>query len=125
ATEAALQQATSFRCIHTGYLMTGGRYLEVSYQKSPELLAFHELLITHNADLRINPGLPFAEGYFAPYTPEQQKNARETGYDLARNLYRPHVTLTRYHEGNVPEIFPALPAASLSFDLHRVCVYKA
>lgn len=125
ATETALQQARSFRCRHTGYLITGGRYFEASYEKSPALLAFHELLITHNADLRINPGSPFAEGYFAPYAEEQQKNARETGYDLARNLYRPHITLTRYHEGTVPETYPALPAARLSFDMHRVCVYKA
>lgn len=114
-----------FRCEHTGYFMTEGRYLEASYRKSAEFMQVHEQIITHSAELRINPGSPFNEGYFTPYTVEQQKNAAETGYDLARNLYRPHVTITRYHEGGIPEVFPAFPAANLSFDLAKICVYKA
>ena len=122
---AALASARPFRCEHTGYFMTEGRYLEASYRKSPACMQFHEQMITHNKDLRINPGHPFNEGYFAPYTDEQRQNAQETGYDLARNLYRPHVTLTRYTEGNVPAVFPALPAAKLSFDVGKICVYKA
>jgi 2'-5' RNA ligase len=121
----ALQQASPFQCVHTGYFMTEGRYLEASYRKSPEFTQLHELLITHTADLRINPGNPFNEGYFTPYTSEQKKNAEETGYDLARSLYRPHVTLTRYTEGGVPHAFPALPEADLSFQLSKVCIYKA
>ena len=125
ATGAALKQAASFKCEHTGYFMTEGRYLEASYRKSEDFLRLHELLITHNADLRIHPGSPFDEGYFAPYTPEQQKNAQETGYDLARNLYRPHITLTRYKENSVPEVFPAIPAAKLSFNLSKICIFKA
>jgi hypothetical protein len=125
ATEQALRSATRFSCEHTGYLMTEGRYLEASYRKSPELLALHEALIGHLAELRLNPDNPYEEGYFTPYSPEQQKNARETGYDLARNLYRPHVTLTRYKEGFVPKRFPALPEVSLSFMLDKICLYKA
>jgi 2'-5' RNA ligase len=125
STEQALSQAKPFKCEHTGYFMTEGRYLEASYRKSPEFMQLHELLITHDADLRINPGEPFDEGYFAPYTQEQKKNAQETGYDLARNLYRPHVTLTRYKEGEVPESFPQFPEANLSFSLDKICVFKA
>jgi hypothetical protein len=123
--ENALKSVASFRCVHTGYFMTQGRYLEASYRKSAEFMALHESLITNLADTRINPGDPFEEGYFTPYTPEQQQNAKETGYDLARNLYRPHVTLTRYKEGGVPEAFPAIAEANLTFNLDKVCVYKA
>lgn len=125
AARLALGQAEVFTCEHTGYFMTEGRYLEASYRKSADFLKLHERLIAHLADLRINPGQPFNESYFAPYNTEQQKNAQETGYDLARDLYRPHVTLTRYREGEVPETFPAFPAADLSFSLGKVCVYKA
>lgn len=125
ATESALEYAKVFLAEHTGYFRTEGRYLEASYRKSADLLSLHELLITYNAALRINPGRPFNEGYFAPYSPEQQKNAKETGYDLARNLYRPHITLTRYREGQVPKNFPAFPQANLSFQLGRIGVYKA
>ena len=38
ATEEALKQAAVFRCTHTGYFMTEGRYLEASYRKSAEFL---------------------------------------------------------------------------------------
>ncbi len=114
-----------FACDHTGYFMTEGRYLEASYRKSPAFMALQEALIAKASPYRLNPGNPFEEAYFTPYTPEQQKNARETGYDLAGNLYRPHVTLARYKEGHVPEEFPAFPAAELSFTLAKICVYKA
>jgi 2'-5' RNA ligase superfamily len=121
----ALRSTSSFRCIHSGYFMTEGRYLEVSYRKSQDFMALHETLINSVAEYRINPGKPFEEGYFTPYTAEQQRNAIETGYDLARNLYRPHITLTRYKEGEVPDRFPALPEAELSFKPSKICVYKA
>lgn len=120
-----LQTTAPFRCEHTGYFMTAGRYLEASYRKSDAFMALHEALIDAVSRYRINPGQPYEEGYFTPYTAEQQHNAEQTGYDLARNLYRPHVTLTRYREGGVPQIFPALPAAALSFDLGKVCIYRA
>src|SRR3989344_4512276 len=125
ATEKALENAKSFLCEHTGYFMTAGRYLEASYRKSKEFMSLHELLIDSLKDCRINPNNPFEEGYFTPYTKEQQQNAKETGYDLAHNLYRPHITLTRYKEGEVPKMFPAFASAELSFQLSRVCAYKA
>lgn len=123
--ETALKSIESFQCKHTGYFMTEGRYLEASYRKSDDFMNLHKSIIDNIAKLRINPGKPYEEGYFTPYTAEQQQNAQETGYDLANNLYRPHVTLTRYQEGGVPELFPAIPAANLSFALGKVCVYKA
>jgi hypothetical protein len=123
--EKAVQHASPFKCEHTGYFMTQGRYLEASYLRSPELMKLHEMLIANVASYRINPGNPFEEGYFTPYTPAQQKNAEETGYDLARGLYRPHITLTRYKEGGVPDAIPNFPKVEMSFDLGKVCVYKA
>lgn len=117
--------AKNFACEHSGYFMTAGRYLEVSYSKSKELLALHESLLIGLKDYRINPGNPFEEAYFAPYTEEQKKNAEETGYDLARNLYRPHITLTRYRENMVPKFFPDFSRVDLSFRVNKICVYKA
>ncbi len=125
ATEQALKSVAPFNCEHTGYFMTEGRYLEVSYRKSEQFMQLHGALINGVAELRINPGEPYEEGYFTPYTNAQQKNAKETGYDLARDLYRPHITLTRYKEGQVPSSFPAFPEVNLSFKLAKVCVYKA
>jgi len=123
--EEALKQVVPFPCIHTGYFMTEGRYLEASYRKSSDFIQLHELLISHTARLRLNPGHPFEEGYFTPYTFEQKKNVEETGYDLARSLYRPHVSFTRYKEHGVPKYFPAFPEVDLSFELSKICIYKA
>lgn len=120
-----LARVEPFRCEHVGYFMTEGRYLEVSYKKSEKFMSLHESLISAVSELRINPGRPYEEGYFTPYTMEQRLNAKETGYDLARNLYRPHITLTRYKENLVPNLFPAFPQVDLSFDIYKVCVYKA
>lgn len=125
ATKKALGNSKGFLCEHAGYFMTAGRYLEASYRKSEEFMNLHKSLINNLKDFRINPGDPFEEGYFTPYNSEQQKNTKETGYDLAYGLYRPHVTLTRYGEGQVPETFPGFAPAALSFQLSRVCVYKA
>ncbi len=125
ATEKTLKNVDSFLCEHTGYFMTAGRYLEASYRKSKEFMDLHELLINELKNFRINPNDPFEEGYFTPYTEEQQKNAKETGYDLAHNLYRPHITITRYKKNEVPKVFPAFTPAELSFQLNKVCVYKA
>ncbi len=99
ATKEALKNQKSFLCEHSGHFLTPGGYIEVSYQKSPELMRLHELLLTSLKDFRINPGHPLEEAYFTPYTSAQQNNARETGYDLAHDLYRPHITLARYKEG--------------------------
>jgi len=125
ATEKSLKGVSSFLCEHTGYFLTSGRYMEVSYRKSKSFIELHEILINRLKDYRINPGNPFEEGYFTPYTEEQQKNAKETGYDLAYNLYRPHITLTRYQEEKIPETFPKFSPTKLSFQLSKVCVYKA
>ncbi len=125
ATERVLRSADSFYCEHSGYFMTEGRYLEISYRRSPECISLYGQLIHKLAPLRITPGHPYEEGYFTPSTAEQRRNVEETGYDLARNLYRPHVTLTRYKEGTLPKEFPAFPKASLSFNLTEVCIYEA
>ena len=125
AVEQVVSNLKSFPCRHTGYFMTAGRYFEASYEKTPEFVGFHEELISALKDLRINPGQPYEEGYFTPYTAKQQANAKETGYDLAHGLFRPHVTLTRYFEGQVPEKDPQVSPVDMSFQLQEVCVYKA
>ena len=118
-------QSKSFVCEHVGYFLTAGRYIEASYRRSTEFILLHENFIRDLKEHRINPGDPFEELYFAPYTPDQQKNAEKTGYDLAYHLHRPHITLTRYKEEGVPNVFPGFAPAALSFPLSSIGVYKA
>lgn len=125
AAREVASQSRSFRCEHTGYFITADRYLEASYRRVKEFDELREHFITDLKEHRINPENPFEESYFAPYTSDQQKNACETGYDLSRHLYRPHITLTRYREGQQPSAFPGLAPAALSFPLATIGVYKA
>ena len=125
ATKNALKNIKPFDCKHTGYFLTAGRYLEVSYEKSDQFMELQNALIDNIAKFRINPGNPYEEGYFTPYNADQRRNAEETGYDLAYDLYRPHITLTRYKEGHTPELSPSLPKSDLSFQLSTICVYLA
>lgn len=122
---SSLKNQKPFICRHTGYLLTDGNYLEASYRKSDEMLELHENLIATLRDLRLKPGKPRIESYFGPYTPEQQQNAQDTGYDLAYGLYRPHVTLTRYANNKALAAFPELPTAKLSFECQTIGMYEA
>ena len=120
-----LSMEKPFLCKHTGYFATAGRYYEVSYAKSAEFLGLQSRLVEGLKEFRLNPKEPYEEAYFVPYTNEQRKNAEETGYDLVGELYRPHITLARWHEGQVPKKLPELPVANLSFDLSTVCICLA
>ncbi len=74
---------------------------------------------------RYKPKAPEYESFWGAYEDQQQKYAKQTGYDLAYDLYRPHITLTRYKEGRTPAEFPAFPQADLSFMLPKIALYKA
>lgn len=124
AAELSLIDISKFSCQHSGYLLTEGRYLESSYCKSADIILLHQKMIKNLSPIRINPGMPFEEGYFAPYNDMQRKNAIETGYDLANDLYRPHITLTRY-ANSIPNRLPIFSKTDLSFDVDKICVYKA
>ncbi|MBX4201113.1 hypothetical protein KW786_03215 [Candidatus Parcubacteria bacterium] len=128
AVRATLARVRSLPCEHSGYFTTAGDYVEVSYAKSPQFVDLQKLIIGAAKDFRLNPGKPFEEGYFTPYTLQQQANAQATGYDLAcwpEDLFRPHVTLTRYKKGQAPVSLPDFGNVQLSFRLWRICVYKA
>lgn len=125
AVEKLVASAAAFSCEQSGYFITPGAYLEISYEKTPEFMSLHESLIDELKGYRNRPGEEIEENYYAPYTDEQRKNARETGYDLAHDLYRPHITLTRYQEGKTPEAMPTFPPVELSFTASTIGVFKA
>lgn len=109
---------------HTGYFFTEGRYYEVSYDRSAELVNLHEKVIDQIQLVRHSPGHPVIEGYFGSYREKQQVNAQETGYDLARDLYRPHITITRFE--TIPDPAELSRARKdLSFTAHRVGLFVA
>jgi hypothetical protein len=110
---------------HVGYFVTAGRYYEVSYARTPDLLAMHEVVAHLLAPFRYSPGRPHREKYFGAYSKEQQVNAREWGYDLVGSLYRPHITITRFSESTNKG--PKLPKASnsLSFMASQIGLFEA
>lgn len=109
---------------HTGYFVTADGYYEVSYARTPALLAAQEIVTKSVGAFRFSPGSPVREAYFGRYSRQQQLNAREWGYDLAGELYRPHVTLTRFPGGPARESLP-VAAGDLSFTAARIGLFEA
>jgi hypothetical protein len=99
------------RMVHSGYHLTDGNYYEASYVRSADLMAAHRSMRDSLAPLRFSPGKPVVEDYFGPYTAAQKDNAERYGYDLAENLYRPHITITSFSER------PAVPLPTARADL--------
>jgi 2'-5' RNA ligase len=125
AAKTAIETNAAVFCEQSGYFLTAGRYVEVSYKKTPELMTLHERLLDALKPFRYSPGSPIEESYFAPYIADQQNNAEATGYDLAYDLYRPHITLARYKEGQAPAVVPEFPSTELSFTPSEIALYKA
>jgi 2'-5' RNA ligase len=128
ALSEVLKNMLPIECHHSGYFLTGGNYVEVSYEKTSDFMSLHENILDAVKDLRATPGEPVEESYFAPYTSQQKKNTEETGYDLAHELFRPHVTLTRYRAGGAPAEVPESVTASgmdLTFSAKKIGLYLA
>lgn len=109
---------------HTGYFLTADGYYEISYARTATLLAAQEIVTKSVGAFRFSPGRPVREAYFGRYSRQQRLNAREWGYDLAGQLYRPHVTLTRFPGGAVRETLP-VAAGDLSFIAARIGLFEA
>lgn len=109
---------------HTGYFVTPGSYYEISYARTPELLAVHTAITESVAPFRFSPGDPVVETYFGKYSHSQALNAKEWGYDLAGELYRPHITLTHFPEQLRRDELPT-SRADLSFTATQIGLFEA
>jgi hypothetical protein len=80
-----------------GFRRTAGDYVEVAYEPAPAIMALHSAIVLALAPLRFIPSdySSYREDYFDPYNREQRANVEEFGYDLAHELFRPHITLAR------------------------------
>lgn len=115
---------SSIRLTQTGYFVTPGGYYEISYLRSPPLLDTHDKVTRALRALRFSPGHPPVENYFGVYSSGQQESARETGYDLAGDLYRPHITLTRFGDVPDPNVLPRAKG-DLSFTATKIGLFQA
>lgn len=125
--QQALSDLTQLRQMalqHTGFHLTPGDYYEVSYNRTPELLALHTAITHALSSMRYSPGSPIREEYFGIYSPEQQRNAENCGYDLADDLYRPHITITRLGGKPVLSTLEALDD-DLSFQAVEIGLFLA
>jgi hypothetical protein len=123
ALHALIPRLPRVRAVHRGFLLTAGRYYEVSYERTDELLSVHRSVMRALCGFRHSPGEPVEEEYFAPYSSAQRVNARKWGYDLAEDLYRPHVTITRFR--SLPSCEPPAPGGDLSFEVTRLGLFEA
>ncbi|WBB73598.1 hypothetical protein O7602_28695 [Micromonospora sp. WMMD1128] len=108
---------------HTGYYLTPGNYYEVSYARSPSMMSLHNEVSDALLPLRFSPGQPVVEDFFAPYSAAQEEQAKRSGYDLSGDLYRPHVTITRFATRPTADL-PTSPV-DLSFNISRIGLFEA
>ncbi|RSM48349.1 hypothetical protein DMB66_46655 [Actinoplanes sp. ATCC 53533] len=108
---------------HTGFHLTQGNYYEVSYARSEGVLKLHQGASDSLLPLRYSPGRPWIEDYFAPYSKRQREEAERTGYDLAGDLHRPHITITRFAEP--PARALPSPEVDLSFSATTIGLFRA
>jgi len=108
---------------HTGYFLTQGNYYEVSYARSDGMMKLQQGISDLLLPLRYSPGHPRIEDFFAPYSKRQREQAERSGYDLAGDLYRPHITMTRFAE-RPTHALPS-PTIDLSFSATTIGLFKA
>ena len=112
---------------HNGYYVTPINYYEISYAKDLRLERMQEVIAKNLHMLRYAPGDPIIENYFGNYVGDTKKNAEVWGYDLIGDLYRPHVTLTRFPAKS--RIDPQVPLPEspddLSFPLSSIGLFRA
>ena len=108
---------------HTGYHLTPGNYYEVSYARGEGLMKLHQTASDSLLPLRYSPGRPRVEDFFAPYSSRQREQAERSGYDLAGDLYRPHITITRFAES--PTRALPSPRIDLSFPAAAIGLFRA
>jgi hypothetical protein len=112
--ERALANQQSFQLLSTGYFYTEGDYAEIEFAKSPELMDLQVRITGAAQPFRIQNDEPPYRNYSGPFSEEQRSNVRNTGYDLSGELYRPHISLTKFDKPH-PEVVDALPPADYSF----------
>ncbi len=87
-------------------------------------MALHHAAIGAVQDVRYAPGNPVVEQYFGRYSDEQRENAETYGYDLAGDLYRPHITITRFMSLPDPTVLPR-SSQDLSFAIRGIGLFVA
>jgi hypothetical protein len=112
---------------HRGYNLTPHRYYEISYAKTPELEQTQVSVTRELYELRYAPGNPVIENYFGEYEGDIKKSVERWGYDCVGNLYRPHLTLTRFPADARPITTTSLPKSSsnLSFAISSIGLFRA
>jgi hypothetical protein len=112
---------------HIGYHLTPHKYYEVSYAKTPALERTQVIIAKQLRELRFAPGNPVIEHYFGAYEHAVEENVESWGYDLMGDLYRPHITLTRFPAESQIGSQTSLPKSSnnLSFPLARIGLFRA
>jgi hypothetical protein len=108
---------------HTGFFVTPGKYYEISYAKNESLVSLHDAVTKELLPLRFSPGAPVIEEYFGAYSAAQRDQAQASGYDLAGDLYRPHITITRFADS--PDSGLPCPPVDLSFSVDKFGLFYA
>lgn len=111
---------------HTGSNATESGYTEASYEKTSGVAALHDTILHAVKGYRYKTAEPRRELYYGAFSTAQQSNVTETGYDLAGELYRPHITYAKFPDHDqAAAVLQFIPDEDLSFSLTGIGLFKA
>ena len=114
----------AFKLASKGYHLLEGKWIDVSYELDSPLLKLHTTVLGAVAPLRVRKSDVAMKEQWSDASPARQENLELYGWSEARDLFRPHLTLTRLR-GRVGEDFlETFPAKDFSFEAHTIGLYE-
>jgi 2'-5' RNA ligase len=111
------QQAIA--CRANGISLTANGYTEISYEKTAQLVAVQQVVISHLQAYRSRAGRPedhLSEG--------ETSNLSKHGYEFVGDEFRPHITLARFGP-SAAITFPELKRTTFSFNAWMLGIMMA
>jgi 2'-5' RNA ligase len=107
-----------------GYHIWNGEWIDVSYELNETFFKLHMTILEAIAPLRIQKGDFDMKENWSDSSPARQENLELYSWSEARDLFRPHLTLTRL-VGRVEEVFlESIPEKNFSFEATTLGLYE-
>lgn len=122
-TAEALKTARPFRLISDSYRAVEGVWIDVSYEKSDDIMRLHTAIIDATKDLRFGKGKENDCENFRDLSEERKNNLLACGWSEAFGLFSPHLTFSKLREKH-GEILQILPQEDFSFLVDRIGLFE-
>lgn len=114
----------SFSLNQKQYRLIDTRWIDIGYESDENIMKLHRDVLEAVSPLRVQDVTAEMREEWSDMSPERQENLELYGWSEIRNLYRPHLTLTRLVESAEEEILGKLPEGAFSFEVDTIALYE-